>query len=51
MPVPPPPDSVAVMVQVPAVAGAVKSPLLLTEPHEADQVTLLFAVNCCVPRP
>ena len=44
-----PPVTAPVMVHVPVVAGAVKSPLLLMEPQEADQVTLLLAVNCKVP--
>jgi hypothetical protein len=45
---------VAVTVTVPALAGAVKSPLELMLPPEADHITEVFevpvtvAVNCCV---
>jgi hypothetical protein len=41
-------DAVAVMVQVPAVAGAVKSPELLIEPHDAVHLTATLAENCWV---
>ena len=41
-------EAVAVMVQLPAVAGAVKSPVLSMEPQEAAQVTAILAENCCV---
>ena len=34
--------------ELPCVAEAVKSPAALILPHEADHVTALFAVNCCV---
>jgi hypothetical protein len=37
------------MVQVFEAVGAVKSPFVLMEPQEADQVTGWLAVNCLVP--
>ncbi len=43
----PPLAGVAVMVQDPAVRGAVYAPMLGSmEPHEADQVAGALAVNC-----
>jgi hypothetical protein len=41
-------DAVAVMVQLPVLAGAVKSPVPSIEPQEAAQVTGWLAENCCV---
>lgn len=43
-----PPEGVAVIVQDPAVRGAVKSPVMSIEPQLAVQVALPLAVNCCV---
>lgn len=39
----------AVIVHVPAVAGAVNRPAVPIDPHEVDQFTATFAVNCIVP--
>jgi hypothetical protein len=40
---------VAVIVQGPAVTGAVNSPVVLIDPHEVVHFTDAFAVNCVVP--
>jgi hypothetical protein len=45
----PPLVAVAVMVQEPVVAGAVKSPEVLMDPHDAAQLAAALAENCTVP--